>query len=151
MCRHIILAAVHERRDPGVLLTQLVGDQTPLLMAFVTAVLGENRVQERRHDRALALPTWAMALRMKCTRQRRQVGLKTLKTAALRPSWASDITSFTPRRLRRIRLHRKSVEIGSASDGPTRMPRTSRPPSVFTASAIITATETMRPASRILT
>ncbi|MCY1541487.1 hypothetical protein D9M68_771830 [compost metagenome] len=88
---------------------------------------------------------------MKCTRQRCQVDFSTLATAALRPSWASEITSFTPRRPRRIRLRRKSVQNGSASEGPTRMPRTSRTPSVFTATAIITATETIRPASRTLT
>lgn len=43
---------------------------------------------------------------------------------------------------------RKRVQNGSASDGPIAIPNTSRTPSVFTATAIITATDTMRPASR---
>ncbi len=34
---------------------------------------------------------------MKCTRQRCQVALSTLLTAALIPSWASEMTSLTPR------------------------------------------------------
>ena len=37
------------------------------------------------------LPAWASALRMKWTRQRCQVALSTLATAALMPSWASEI------------------------------------------------------------
>lgn len=49
------------------------------------------------------LPTWVMALRMKCTRQLWHVAGKTLETAALSPSWASEMTSYTPRRPRRIR------------------------------------------------
>jgi hypothetical protein len=39
----------------------------------------------------------------------------------------------------------------SASDGPISMPSTSRLPSVLTATAIVTATETMRPFWRTLT
>ena len=37
------------------------------------------------------LPAWARALRMKWTRQRCQVAFITLATAALMPSWASEI------------------------------------------------------------
>ena len=44
------------------------------------------------------LPAWASALRAKCTRQRCQLARSTLATAALRPSWASETTSLTPRR-----------------------------------------------------
>src|SRR5271167_379541 len=43
------------------------------------------------------LPAWAMTLRIKWTRQRCQVQLMTLETAALMPSWASEATSLTPR------------------------------------------------------
>src|SRR5262245_6223507 len=42
-------------------------------------------------------PACAKALRMKCTRQRCQVAFRTFPTAALMPSWASEITSLTPR------------------------------------------------------
>jgi hypothetical protein len=42
-------------------------------------------------------------------------------------------------------LRRNSVQIGSASDVPTSIPRTSRRPSLLTPTAMMTATETMRP------
>ncbi|MNE63416.1 hypothetical protein D3C80_1587640 [compost metagenome] len=53
MSQHFILAAVHERRDLRVLFAQLIGDQPPLLMALGTAVLGEDRAQQRRYHGAL--------------------------------------------------------------------------------------------------
>lgn len=49
-------------------------------------------------------------------------------TAAFRPSWASETTSLTPLRPRRVSLRRNSVQIGSASEVPTSMPSTSRRP-----------------------
>jgi hypothetical protein len=64
------------------------------------------------------------------------------------PSWASEMTSFTPRRPRRASLRRNSTQNGSASEGPMSMPRTPRRPSVLTPTAMITATETMRPFRR---
>ena len=69
----------------------------------------------------------------------------TLATAALMPSCASEITSLTPRRPRRRSLRRNSVQKVSASEGPMSMPSTSRRPSALTPTAMITATETMRP------
>ena len=116
-------------------------------------------------------PTWAMASRKKWIRQRRRVAPRTPAAAAFRPSWASEITSLTPRRLtprrltprrltprrltprrpRRVRPRRKAVQNGPASEGPTAGPSTSRRPSVLTATAIMTATGMMRPASRSFT
>lgn len=84
-------------------------------------------------------------------RQRCQVAPKTRAAAAFRPSWPSEIASLTPRKPRRIRPRRKSVQKASVSDGPMARPSTSRRPSVLTATATITALETMRPASRTLT
>ncbi len=46
------------------------------------------------------LPAWAKGLRMKWTRQRCQVAHSSLEVAALMPSWASEMTRFTPRRPR---------------------------------------------------
>src|SRR3712207_7118164 len=43
---------------------------------------------------------------------------------------------------------RNAVQNGSASEAPVAIPNTSRRPSVFTPTAIMTAVETMRPASR---
>jgi hypothetical protein len=69
--------------------------------------------------RCWVLPACAKAFLMQCTRQRCQVALKTLATAALMPSWLSLMTSLTPREPRRFRLLRNSVQSGSASECPT--------------------------------
>src|SRR5215472_9882990 len=53
------------------------------------------------------LGTWARALRIQCTRQRCQLAPNTRRIAALSPSCASEITSFTPRSPRRAKLLRK--------------------------------------------
>ena len=71
--------------------------------------------------------------------------------AALRPSWASEITGLTPRRPRRARERKNSVQKCSASELPVVIPSTSRRPSVLTATATITAPETMRWSRRALT
>src|SRR3954463_9536627 len=73
------------------------------------------------------LPACARALRMKWTRQRCQVAVKILETAALMPSWASETTSLTPRRPRRASFLRKATQKVSASEAPISMPSTSRP------------------------
>ncbi len=72
------------------------------------------------------------------------------KLAAFRPSWASEITSFTPLSPQRTRSRRKVDQKGSASLGPMWRPTISRLPSLSTATAIIAATLTMRPPSRTL-
>ena len=54
--------------------------------------------------RRLLLPAWASALRMVWTRQRCQVAFISLATAALMPSWASEMTSLTPRSPRAPKL-----------------------------------------------
>ncbi len=56
---------------------------------------------------------------------------------------ASETTSLTPRRI--------AVKNVSAPDGPISMPSTSRRPSLLTPTAMITATETMRPFWRTFT
>ena len=66
--------------------------------------------------------------------------------AAFRPLWSSEITSCTPRSPRRVRLRRNSVQKVSASDAPIAMPSTSRRPWSLTATATVTATDTIRPA-----
>src|SRR5215831_13715175 len=63
----------------------------------------------------------------------------TRRIAALRPSCASEITSFTPRSPRRARLLRKVDQKVSASDGPMCSPTISRRPSLLAATAIIIA------------
>ena len=87
----------------------------------------------------------ASALRMKWTRQRCQEAPRTLATAAFNPSWASEMTSLTPRRPRRASLRRNSLQNVSASEGQMSRPSTSRRPSPLTPMAMMTAIETMRP------
>jgi hypothetical protein len=58
------------------------------------------------------------------------------------------MTSLTPLEPHRISERRNFVQNGSASEGPTSSPSTSRRPSVLTATAIIMATETILPVSR---
>jgi hypothetical protein len=88
------------------------------------------------------LATYDNALRIQCTRQRCQLALNTRRIAAFNPSCASVITNFKPRRPRRARLLRNPDQNVSASDGPICSPTISRLPSVFTATAIIAATQT---------
>ncbi len=88
---------------------------------------------------------------MKCTRQRWVVALRIRVAAAFRPLWSSAITSLTPLGPRRARPRRNSVQKVPASDAPVAMPGTSRRPWSLTATATVTATETMRPASRTFT
>ncbi len=61
----------------------------------------------------------------------------------------SEMTSLTPRRPRRVRERRKSVQNGSASLAPIAMPSTSHMPSVLTPTAIMAATETILPAGAL--
>src|SRR6202047_3119932 len=65
---------------------------------------------------------------MKCTRQRCQVAPRTLTMAAFRPSCASEITSFAPRKPRRAKLRRNSTQNGSAPRWPPGLPGPSRAP-----------------------
>ena len=68
----------------------------------------------------------------------------TRRMAALRPSWASETGSFSPRRPRRTKFLRKMDQKVSASEGPMCSPTISRLPSVLAATAIIAATEMVR-------
>ena len=80
-----------------------------------------------------------------CAQQRCQDAFRILLTAPLSPSWASEITSLTPRSPRRVKERRNSTQNVSASEAPTVMPRISLRPSPWTPTAMMTATEMMRP------
>jgi hypothetical protein len=119
---------------------------SPLGLGLPGIILGEGGCDEGGDDAPAAPAAWAKALRLKLTRQRCQVAVKILETAALIPSWASDTTSFTPRPPRRTSFRRKLVQKVSASEGPISTPSTSRRPSALTPMATMTATEMTRPA-----
>ena len=66
---------------------------------------------------------------MKGTRQRCQLApWSNDARTALRPWWASRITSFTPLSPRATRLRRNSFPNGSSSERPTSKPSPSRSP-----------------------
>src|SRR5215469_3233031 len=149
--QHVALGVVHELGEFLDSRARLVGDLPPLDPGGLGIVLGEGGADKAETTRRPCLPAWASTLRMKCTRQRCQEAFRTLATAAFRPSWASETISLTPRRPRRVSLRRKSVQKTSASEVPLAKPSTSRLPSLLTPTAIITATETMRPSRRAFT
>jgi hypothetical protein len=80
---------------------------------------------------------------MKRARQCCQVDERTLETAALIPSCASETTSLTPPKPLRASSRENSFPIGSASDAPISSPSTSRRMAMLTPTAMRTATETM--------
>ncbi len=111
----------------------------------------EEDLPDRGGDhRVLPFGTWASAFLMRWTRQRCQVAPTTRVMAAFKPSWASEIASFTPLSPRRTRSRRNVDQNGSASLGPICSPTISRLPSVLTATAIMAATLTILPPSRTL-
>jgi hypothetical protein len=108
--QYVGLCFIHECGELRHLGTQLIGDLAPLLARGLGIVLNEGGADEGG-DYATALATaWASTLRMKCTGQRCQVACRTLAMAALMPSWASEITSLTPRRTRRASWRKNSYQ-----------------------------------------
>ena len=141
---------IHEGGELGHLGAQLIGDGTPLLAGGLGIILNEGGADESGNDAPALAPGMRQDVAHEVhARQRCQVACKILATAALMPSWASKITSLTPRRPRRESLRKDPVQKVSASEGPISMPSTSRWPSPLTPTATITATETMRALSHL--
>ena len=143
----VVHGFVHENCQLGRLGPELVGDLAPLgLRARV--LLGEGGGDEGGDDApALAAGIGPAG----CGRSARGIFATWRRgrvAAALRPLWSSEINSFTPRSPRRA-SERRNSEKASASDAPIAMG--SRRPWSLTATATVTATETMRPASRTFT
>ena len=116
--QHVGLGLVHEGGELGHLGPELVGDRCATARLAASASSWAKAVAMKAETtRRPLLPAWASALRMKWTRQRCQVALSTLATAALMPSWASETTSLTPRRPRRVSLRRNSVQNGLGLGG----------------------------------
>ena len=124
-------------------LRRIYSDGAPLITRGLGRLLGEGRGDEGGDERAGLLPAWASALRRKWTLPRCQVAGSTLLAAAFMPSCASETTSLTPRRPRRVNVRRNSSR--SARPPTGRSPcRELAPPSVLTATAILRR-GTMRP------
>ena len=148
---HVALSLIHqlgELLDPGL---QLVGDLAPLGPGSLGIVLGEGGTDEGRDDAAALFAGMSQHVAHEVDAAALPCGVQNLGDGSLQPSWASEMTSLTPRRPRRASLRRKSVQKVSASDAPIARPSTSRRPSPLTPTAMITATETMRPSRRAFT
>ena len=128
--------------------SQLVGNVPPGLMRRLGIGLQEGLPDRGGDHGVLAFRHVRQGMRIQCTRQRCQPAPNTRRIAALSPSWASEMTSLTPRKPRRAKLLRNVDQNVSASEGPMCSPTISRLPSVLAATAIIAATDTMRPPSR---
>ena len=96
------LGLVHEARRVWAAWAELVGDLAPLRLGGPASSCAKAVAMKAETTRRPLLPAWASALRMVWTRQRCQVAFISLATAALMPSWASEMTSLTPRRPRRL-------------------------------------------------
>ena len=150
--QHVVLGLVHEDGQLRCLGPELVGDLAPLDPGAVRVLLGEGSGDEGGHDapalpagmgqqvahevHAAALPCGAEDAGHGGLQTLVVVGDRQLHAAAARAGPASAGT-----RSRKV----------SASDAPIATPRTSRRPWSLTATATVTATETMRPASRTFT
>ena len=142
----VVLGFVHENCQLGHLGPELVGDLTPLGLRAVGVLLGEGGddapalaagmgQQVAGEVHAASLPGGA--------EDPGRGGLQTLVVVG-----DQQLHARSPRRASE---RRNSVQKASASDAPIAMPRTSRRPWSLTATATVTATETMRPASRTFT
>jgi hypothetical protein len=154
--QHVGLGIIHDGGEFRHLGADLIGDGAPLGAGGFRGFLSEGGGDEGRDDAAARLSGMGQNIAHEVNAAplpepapaKAGVAHRTLLTAALIPSWASETTSFTPRRPRLASLRRKAVHTGSASDVPTSMPSTSRRPSLLTPTAMMTATETMRPPRR---
>src|ERR1700748_2173716 len=148
---HVGFGFVHQRRELPQLGAQLVGDPAPLRSRGRRSVLSEGGGDESRNNAPAALAGMGERVAEKVNSAALPTRVHDFGDPALMPSWASETTSLTPRRPRRLSLRRNSVQKVSASEGPMSMPKTSRRPSLFTPTATMTATETMRPLWRTFT
>ena len=148
---HVLLRRVQQGGELGQLGANLVGDLAPLRPGGVGMILSEGGGDEGR-DHAPATPA-GMGQRV----------AHEVHPAAL-PSGAKHAGDRGLDALVRIRDHQldpgqaAALQLAQEVDreglglrGADGKPRTSRRPSVLTATAMVTATDTMRPASRTLT
>ena len=89
-----------------------------IALAWARSGCREGLAQRRCYHALLGLGDIGEGVRIQCTRQRCQPAPNTRRIAALRPSWASEMTSLTPRSPRRVKLLRKPDQKVSASGGP---------------------------------
>ena len=91
---NILLGGVHHSGELGDAGPQLIGDLAPLPLGRFGRLLRVRVAMKAETTQRPLLPACAMALRAKCTRQRCQVALNMRDTAALMPSWASEMAAL---------------------------------------------------------
>ena len=123
--QHVGLGTVNQGRQFGHPGAELVGDAAPLLAGGIGVGLGESGADPGRDEAAMALAGVRQDVAHEVDAAARcREACSTRLTAALRPSWLSEMISLTPRRPRRARERRMSVQNVSASLAPVAMPST---------------------------
>ena len=148
---HVLLGLVQQRGELGQLGPDLVGDLAPLGPGGVGIVLGEGGGDERRDHAPAALAGMGERVAHEVHPAALPGGAEHAGDRGLDALVRIRDHQLDAGRPRRFSLRRKSIQKVSASEAPIAMPSTSRRPSVLTATAMVTATETMRPASRTFT
>jgi hypothetical protein len=147
--QHIGFGVIHQIGKLWHLGTQLIGDGAPLRACGFGVVLDKGSADEGGHDAPFLPGRYGERVPHEVDATALPGGTQHPGHCHLDTFIASEMTSLTPRRPRLASLRKNCVQNVSASDGAMSMPRTSRRPSLLTATATMTATDTMRPFSRV--
>src|SRR5467141_1108067 len=143
---------IHQRGKLCHLGSELIGHLTPLGAGHFGVFLSEGSGDEGGNDTPALLAGTGQDIAHEVHPATLPGGVQDFGNRRLEsPSRASEITSLTPRRPRLASERRNSIQKVSASEAPIAMPSTSRRPSLLTATARMTAAETMRPVARTFT
>ena len=144
-----MLGFVHENCQLGHLGPELVGDLAPLDLRAVGVLLGEGGGDEGGDDAPALLAGMGQQVAGEVHAARCQVAPRIRVAAAFRPLWSSEIIHAA-----QPAPDQRAQELGPEGLGLRRADRHAqdlRRPWSLTATATVTATETMRPASRTFT
>jgi len=117
--QHVGLRLIHQGSERGHLVPELVGDAAPLCRGLLGVAPGKGRSDEGGDDPSAVVTGMRhsvvhevdSAAWLQAARQHSEAAVKNLQTAALMPSWASEMTSLRPRSPRPISFDRP-IEAG---------------------------------------
>ena len=118
MRQYVGLAVIDECGELRPFLPQLISHVTQRLAGLRPVRLDERLAHRRRHHALLGLRHIGQRVAHPMHATALPGGVEHPPDRCLKPSWASEITSFTPRSPRRARLLRKLDQNVSASEGP---------------------------------
>jgi len=124
---------------------------TPLGAGHFSVFLSEGGGDERGNDTPAVLAGMGQNIAHEVYAATLPGGVQDFGNRRFEPLMGIRDHQLAPRRPRRASERRNSVQKVSASEAPIAMPSTSRRPSLLTATATMTATETMRPVARTFT